>query len=462
MKSTWKASDVPAQHVSATTMGIETCMGTSKGIHGSVQPDVDNAPWLLYGSLQRWRFSAVLFAVSACNYFDYSVLTVVLDPIKHEFHVSDMMLGLLTGFCFSLIYAISGLPIARWADRGNRRTVISIALVVWSSATVLCGVAQSFWQLALARFGLGVAEPGALPPSQSLIADYFPPSKRAAPIAVLIQGGGAVGWLAGVAVGGYIAARYGWRMAFILAGICGLTLALLVRVCLPEPRTIIGLRLASAAGESIAQTFAKLRAKPSFLFICLGAGSYAIFSFGFSIFLPSFMMRSLAASLAELSVLWGLTTAAANLSGGLLGGMIADRLSKRDTRWYAWMPAITCVTALPLYWIALRQQSVDAFVLCDFFGDLVATIGVPSIYAGCHAVCGERRRAVAIATLQLCYTVLGSGVGPLIAGWLSDVVRAQYGAESLRHSLLLLLVFLVPAAAAYYKAAWTMSRDAEG
>jgi predicted MFS family arabinose efflux permease len=164
--------------------------------HSNTSALLDSTPaWGLYTPLQRRLFLAILFLVTASNYFDYYVLSVLIEPIKREFDVSDTMLGILSGVCFSLVYSITAFPIARWADIGNRRTIITVALAGWSLMTAACGFAQSFAQLALARFGAGMVEPGALPPSTSLIADYFPPERRATATTMLVNGASAVGWL---------------------------------------------------------------------------------------------------------------------------------------------------------------------------------------------------------------------------------------------------------------------------
>jgi predicted MFS family arabinose efflux permease len=384
-----------------------------------------------------------------------------LDPIKREFHVSDTMLGLLSGLCFSLIYAVAGLPISYWADRGNRRTVITVALTAWSIATALCGVSQTFWQLALARFGLGVAEPGALPPAQSLIADYFPPGKRASPLAILIQGGSAVGWLGGVALGGYLAAVHGWRTAFVMAGIAGLVLALVVRVALSEPRTKIGFPRAHKSAESPKQAFVELRRKRSYLLLVVGLSAYSIFSYGVSIFLPSLMIRSLGASLAQVSAIWGIAIAIANVIGAVAGGWLGDRMASRDVRWYTWLPMGACALSVPAYALTLHAQTLYTFIGRDFVAELISSTGLPSAFAAVHAVCGDPRRAMAIATVMLAFTLFGSGLGPLVAGWLSDLLTSAYGIESLRYSLTAMLVFLVPAATAFWYAARFMSNDLE-
>lgn len=431
------------------------------GSSGSSSRSLPHSPWLLYTTRQRCGFLTILFLVCACNFFDYSVLSIVLDPIKREFNVSDTQLGFLSGLCFSVTYALAGLPIARWADRGNRRTVITVALTVWSIATALCGVSQSFWQLALARLGLGLAEPGAIPPAQSLIADFFPPGKRATPIAILSQVGSAVGWLAGVGLGGYLAAAFGWRQVFVLAGGVGIGLALLVRIRLPEPRSQIGFPQMGAKSEGATRAFGQLLRKPAFVLLLVGASSYAVFSYGVTTFLPSFMMRSLNATLAQVSVVWGTAISVASLLGALMGGWLGDRLSARDVRWYSWLPAIACIVALPIYGWALNARSLDVFIEREFVAELLLGIGMPSVYAALHVVCGNTRRAIAVATMTLAFTLFGSGFGPLIAGWTSDLLAPQWATESLRYALMIMLLFIVPAAAAFYFAARAIRLDAE-
>src|SRR5205807_10093959 len=159
---------------------------------------VSTSPWQEYTGGQRWVFLGVLFLVATANYFDYFILSILLPPIKEEFKVSDTVLGLLSGLCFALVYSAAALPTARWVDRGNRRTVITLALAGWSVMTALCGLVQSFWQLAAARFGVGIFEPGAMPAAQSLISDYFPPERRATALAIFVNGGSATGWLFGI------------------------------------------------------------------------------------------------------------------------------------------------------------------------------------------------------------------------------------------------------------------------
>ena len=423
-------------------------------------PPLQPPPHALYTPWQRYGFLAVLFLVSTSNYFDYYILSVVLEPIKREFQVSDTLLGLLSGFCFALVYAFAGFPIARWADRGNRRLIIAVALAGWSVITMSCALARNFWQLALARFGLGVVEPGALPPSQSLIADYFPPERRATALAVLTTAS-AAGYLFGVAMGGYIAASYGWRAAFLWAGAPGLLLALVARLTLAEPRLQLGFPAAREHPEKAPETALRLCRKRSYLFALIGLSVYCVFAFGENIFLPSLMIRTLHATLKQVSVLWGISISLASVVGAVGGGWLADRLHSRDVRWYAWLPAVACALAMPLYWAAFASTHLRSFILLDFLAEAVVTAGVPVAYAAMHAVCGSQRRAVAIAAAQFALTLLGAGFGPLLVGLLSDAFGARYGAESLRYSLITLTLFLVPAAAAFYYSSHALPRDLE-
>jgi predicted MFS family arabinose efflux permease len=315
------------------------------------------APWRLYSKRQRSVFLAVLFLVTISGNFDYYVLGVVLEPIKREFHVSDTELGFLSGFCFALCWAVAALPFARWADRGNRRTVLAIALAGWSVMTIFFGLAQSFWQLAAARLGVGAMEPGATPPAQSLIVDYVPPDERGTALAIMLSGG-SLGYLVALALGGYIAATLGWRIAFVVAGLIGMGLALITRFTLDEPRLRLGFPSAKREGESLRQAIRRLRLKPSFVYTVAGVSVFYFFSLGVTTFLPSYLIRTLHVPLERLSVTWGVAVPVASLVGTLAGGWLADRLGRRDIRWYAWLSAIACVLGASLYWVALSAHEL--------------------------------------------------------------------------------------------------------
>ena len=417
--------------------------------------------WLLYSNRQRWIFLVILFLVTTSNYFDYFILSVLLEPIKHDFNLSDTLLGLLSGPGFAIVYAISGIPLALWADRGNRQKLITWALVGWSAMTAACGLAHSFWQLAVARFGVGALEPGAAPPAQSLVVDYCPPERRSMVIALLTMGASAIGYLLGVSLGGYTAATFGWRNSFLIAGAAGLILAVGTRALLKEPRCQLGFPSAQANVESFGQAITGLRRKRSFIFVLIGQSVCTIFAIAASLFIPSFMIRSLHASLLQVSETWGFAVATADFIGGMLGGWLGDILGKRDIRWYPRLAAIASALIIPIYWMALKSERLGSFIAIDFIAELVFSVGLPAAFSAVHAVCGNRRRATAVAALQFCFYLIGFGLGPLIAGALSDAFSSAYGENSLRYSLISMLGFLIPAAAAFWWASRTIHHDRE-
>ncbi|MBL8266372.1 spinster family MFS transporter [Steroidobacter sp.] len=417
-------------------------------------------PWELYSARHRWGLLAILYLVSTSNYLDRNILAVLLEPIRVEFAASDTMLGLLSGLAFVIFYALFGIPVARWADVGNRRTIVTVALTVWSLMTVACGLAQTFVQLAIARVGVGAGESGAIPPAQSLIAEYFPPEQRASAIAIFTSASTA-GLLLGIGVGGYVATHYGWRTAFMVAGLPGLVLAVLVRFGLREPRLVLGFPRSGAQGESLRAAIASLRAKPSFVLMLIGAILYFLMAYGALLFVPTFLVRVHGLSLAVVGFSYAGVSAAGSLLGTLAGGWVADRLARRDARWLAWLPALTFVLGGLLFMAAFMLDSYSAFLVCAFVGMALMNVGVPAMFAAVHAVCGGPRRAMAIAIVLFSGTLFGGGLGPLLTGIVSDAFSASHGAGGLRYSLILMTSTALLAGAVFYHAGRAMPADIE-
>jgi predicted MFS family arabinose efflux permease len=442
---------VSASHIDiAESKASESRAARGPGAPNCTLEKAAPAPWQLYSNGRRFLFLGVLFLIATSNYFDYFVISVLLDPIKREFHVSDATLGLLSGLCFAILYAITALPIARLADRGNRKTVMTVAMSAWSVATALCGLAHSFWQLAAARLAVGAVEPGALPPAQSLIADYFPPERRASAMAIVSQGGSASGWLFGVGVGGYLAVTHGWRATFIIAGIPGVALACVAWCVLQEPRLRLGFPQKSTSSEDLSEELHFLWTKRAYVILLAATVLYAIFTYGLATFLPSFMVRSLHASMERVALPWGATISVANICGAIAGGLLADRLAIRDIRWYAWIPAWGCGLGIPLYACVLEAHSIRGFMITDFIAEFVNAAAMPPVFVALQAVSGVSRRTLAIAVVLLLFSLLGSGLGPPLVGAVSDALSSAYANESLRYSLLALLAFLVPSAILFY------------
>jgi len=429
------------------------------GVAFADRSGIAEQPWLKYTHWRRRALLLILFLVSASSTIDYYIISVTLEPIKGEFGVSDTVLGLLSGACFSLIYAIAGLPIARWADRGNRRAIITISLAGWSIMTMACGAARNVWQLALARFGQGLVEPGALPTANSLIADYYPPENRCLAVSIL-NASSAVGWLAGISLGGYLAATLGWRAAFFVAGVSGLVLAVFTQSFLDEPRRAMHF-VDAPAQESMWGTLRSLFRKRTYVWALSGLALYSVFNFGMTIFAPSFMIRALHANLKEISTSWSVAVSIANFGGAIVGGRLADRLGRSKPNLYALLPTLSFILAAPLYVAALFARDLGTFIRWDVLAEATLAAGLFSSFAVLHAVCGGKRRATAIALVVFAMTLVGGGLGPLLVGLLSDLFQVQSGTDSLRYSLLISVTFLLAGAAVFYRSSRTLVAEVE-
>jgi MFS family permease len=325
--------------------------------------------------------------------------------------------------------------------------------------TVFCGLAQTFWHLVVARLGVGLGESGAIAPVHSLIADYFPPERRATALGGFTAAA-AAGYVLGFGLGGYLAATQGWRSAFLLAGVPGLALALIVRFTLAEPRLQRGLRDVNQP-ENLRETMIRLGAKQSFLYALVGCLLYFFFTYSVGNFVPSYLVRVLHTPLTRASVTYGLVEAAASLIGTIAGGWVADRLARRNIRWFAWLPAITFAVAGTISMLQFAVDSLWRFMALDFVSTSMLAGGLPSVFAAIHAVCGNRRRATAIAVVLLSATLFGGGLGPLASGALSDALSAVYGPVGLRYSLMTMICILIVAGSALYYCGRAMPNDLE-
>ncbi|ALH82197.1 spinster family MFS transporter [Sphingopyxis macrogoltabida] len=418
-------------------------------------------PWERYTPRERNLLLLVLFLVGTSNFVDRNIIGVLLEPINAEFGVSDTMLGLLSGLSFAVFYATLGLPVARWADRGDRRFIITLSLTVWSLMTTLCGLTQSFWQLALARIGVGAGEAGAIPPAQSLIADYFPPDRRARAIGIFMLSSMA-GYILGMAGGGWIAQTYGWRAAFLAVGLPGLALAVLARWVLKEPRNLPQFRVDPTAQESIGETGRALFAKPAYRNIVWAMIIYYLMAYGALIFTVPFVIRVHGLTVVEAGAIVGGVSAVGAVLGSVFGGSLADRLARQDLAGFAWLPGWGLIVALPLYEAALLAPSVTAMAAILLVASTLLAGVVPPIFAALLSVCGSSRRAMAVAIVFFFANLIGLGAGPVIAGMLSDYFAVAYGpAEGLRYAMMIMMCAFLPSGFFMLRAARTMRSDSE-
>lgn len=417
--------------------------------------------WERYGARRRGLYLFVLFLVGTSNYLDRNIIGVLLEPIKAEFGASDAMLGLLSGLSFALFYATLGLPVARWADRGDRKLIITLSLAVWSLMTVLCGVAQNFWQLALARVGVGAGEAGAIPPAQSLLVDYFPPERRNKAIGIFLMCSVA-GYVLGLSGGGYIAQHYGWRAALLAAGAPGLLLAALAYFVLDEPRHDPAFAARSKVQESMGTALRVLLAKRSFVLVLGALTLYFLMAFGALVFSVPFMIRAHGVTVAQAGAAFGIASAIGGVIGNLAGGAFADRMVAKDPRWCCWLPGIVLIAVWPLYEIAFLASSFWLLLGLLLVAGSGLVAAVPSMFSAMHFVCGSPRRATSVALAFFFANLIGLGLGPIITGALSDRLAPTMGAgDGLRTAMMIVVCVFLPCGWLMLRAARHLRGDME-
>jgi predicted MFS family arabinose efflux permease len=385
----------------------------------------------------RWVLF-VLFLVYVMNFVDRQVLAILIDPIKADLGVSDTAMGLLVGLAFAVFYTVAGIPIARWADTGSRRAVIVFSLTLWSLMTAASGLAKSFLALALARIGVGVGEAGGTPPSHSLLSDYFPPERRATALA-LYGNGIYVGAGLGILAGGLLEQAFGdWRSAFLAVGLAGLPLALLVRFTVPEVARGASEGRVAAAGPAVSfgAVMRFLFAKRSFSWLVVGACFQSVSGYGILNWGAVFLGRVHGLSYAEIGTWLGLTIMLGGCAGVSLGGLLADRLGRRDARWYMRLPAVVSLAALPfaLGFLLLGDPLPAMISFVPFYA--ISNMYVGPLWSTAQNLARPDMRATASALLLFILNIAGLGVGPTLVGVLNDLLHASQGELAVRWSLL--------------------------
>ena len=396
-------------------------------------------PYQSYSSGYRAYVLALLTLGYVFNFVDRQVMTILLEPIKAEFGASDAQMGLLSGLAFALFYATLGIPVARLADRWSRRNVLAISMATWSVVTALCSTASSFVHLALLRIGVGIGEAGGTPPSQSLITDYFPPERRAFAQGVFAIAPN-IGILVGLFGGALIAEALGWRAVFLVFGLPGVALSVLLYLTLKEP-----LRPPpDPLDRSLWSAMDDIVKLPGFVWIAAGVGFAGMSGYGLGVWSPSFLVRVHGMTLVDAGLWLGLIGVFFGGLGTVISGMLVDRLSRRDPHWQLWVPAIGCLIALPTQLAFLLLPETLVFQLGDItvpvallfmmLSALFAASWIAPSYAAVQNLVPPHWRTQASALLLLTLNLLGMGLGPLAVGLLSDWF-SDMGVQSIRYAL---------------------------
>ncbi len=404
----------------------------------------------------------LLLGVYIFNFIDRQILSILIEEIKEEIQLSDSQLGFLGGIAFALFYTFAGIPIARWADRGSRRTIIALSVLVWSLFTAFTGTARNFSMILLARVGVGVGEAGCSPPAHSLISDFFPPERRGTALSIYSLGI-PIGASLGTLIGAWVGQAFGWRMAFVAVGVPGVALALLVRMTLREPergRSEATAPPVETEGESLGEVLRFMAGLRSFWHLSFAGALHAFVGYGAAYFVPSFFARVHGMGLAERGS-WLAAIGLVAVVGTYLGGWLGDRLAPKDVRWYLWVPGIATIAGVP---IALGYYlSPDPYLALLLFG-IPAGIAGPMYlgptFAMTQTLVKPHMRAMASAILLFILNLIGLGIGPWFVGYVSDALAPQYGDEALRWALVSIVsIGNLWAALHYVLAARTLKSD---
>ncbi len=404
----------------------------------------------------RYYVLGVLMFVFGVNVLDRQILAILMEPVRLDLGLTDTHLGFLSGIAFAIFYATLGIPLARIADRTSRTAVVSASLAAWSLMTALCGLAQNFWHLLLARIGVAVGEAGGTPPSHSLLADYFSENQRATALGIFALGG-PLGMMVGLFIAGLLNDALGWRATFMLLGLPGVLLALIIWFTIREPRKSLPKK--KAAAPPVKEVFKMLWSQRSFRFMALASAIQMFVGYGLVQWYPAFFMRSHGLTTTQVGTYLALMAGISGGLGTLLGGYAADKFSVRDKRWLLWLPMWATFLATPFYLgvflvsspiVAVCFMILPTFFMNSFLGPIFSTTQglVPSYM-----------RATAAAVLLFVTNIVGLGLGPQAVGILSDLLRPTYGEDSLRYALLTISMLSVVGAYFYWTAAHTLRED---
>ncbi|GJL92124.1 spinster family MFS transporter [Hyphococcus sp.] len=405
-------------------------------------------------------FLVLVFATNVVNIGDRFIFSIVLEPLKAELGVSDTALGLLSGLAFSIFYTTLGFPLAMLADRGNRRNLVALSVGVWSACTALCGAAQGYWQLLLARIGVASGEAGFTPALNSMMADYFPKNKRARVMAIYGVGG-SVGILIANILGGYITEHFGWRWAFAAIGLPGVLIAVLFSVFVREPARGISENLIdSAPAPSLLAVLRHVQKTRALLLLIAGATAWMFSSFGALNWLAVFYIRVHGLGIAEVGIWLGLIVGVFSGIGILLGGYLADYLSQRfDMRWQFYVPSISVLIGVPLALIVyLVPDTLTSLLFASALSIFTATWQGPTL-AMIQTLAPLRMRATTAACLFFSTNLIGFGFGPSFIGFVSDLTAPQLAAESIRFALVWSTIGFAAAGVLYFLAARCVLSD---
>jgi MFS family permease len=399
----------------------------------------------------RWYAAGVLTLVYFCHAIDRSLPNILVEPIRHEFNLSDSQLGLFSGVAFGLAFSLAALPMGHISDRvSNRRNLLAGIVVVWSLFTVLGGLTRNFAQLLLVRIGLGAAEAGTAPLIIPMLTDIFPPSRRALALGLLYVSPPLGGFMA-TAIGGYVAADYGWRTAFFLAGLPGLSAALLLLTTVrnpdrggsdPDPSTD-GVSVAPKAGK-LREAIGFLRRNPPLILLIFGCALLGLLNITLGVWMSSFFIRVHHLSLGQTGVILAVAYAASSFTAPPLFGWLADRLAARSPSWGLRVVWLAALGSFVFTMAQLFLSVLSVVIVCYVIGEVLRSGYTPPTYSVLMSRTPAPIRGSVMSIVQLVTAISGFGLGPIITGGLSDLFG---GGAAIRYAMAGMTMLFILAAA---------------
>jgi predicted MFS family arabinose efflux permease len=384
---------------------------------------------------------ALLLIAYIFNFLDRQILGILGPSIQADLHLTNTQFGAIGGLAFALLYSALGIPLAYLADRTSRSAVVAASLGVWSAFTAVCGVAVGYWTLFFARLGVGVGEAGGVAPSYALIADYFPPDRRARALAIFSLGI-PLGLGGGSFIGAHLADWFGWRAAFAIMGVAGLILVPVVRFVVSDvPR-----HAPTSTQAPLSSVFPMLARKPAFWLLAFASSASSLCGYGLALWTPKVMMLSFGLDLVSTGNFLASLLLIGGCAGVFAGGWLADRLGAADRGWYAKLPAIAWLISVPTWGFGLFAPTLWIAWPLLLIGNAVNILWLGPVSTAVQHLVPRPMRSTASASFLLINNLIGLGVGPVLMGRLSDALKASYGVDALRDAAVACLVFYLLAA----------------
>lgn len=411
-------------------------------------------------ALYAYYVLLVLVLIYVLNWIGRTVMSILLVPIQQDLHLSDTRMGLVSGFGFSLLYALSTLWIARYSDRHSRRNLLTLAVAIWSVASSLCGLVAGFAQLLLGRAAVGVAEAGSGAPPYSLISDYFEPRRRALAMGIY-SSGIYIGISLSFLLGSLLAERFGWRATFLLLGPPGLMLAAMLQFTVREPLRgrfePPSLRSDEPTGEVLRflwQQRAYLAAAGGLTVTAITQGAYAAWA-------PAFLMKVHGLSLTEVGLELGLILGIAGPVGTFAGGALSDWLAASNPRLRLYFPAVATLLTTPLFALFCLAENPRAALTYYAVGTIISSMQFGPAFGLTQNLTRPSMRGLATALVMVATVLTGQGVGPLLTGILSDTLHVSLGPDAPRYALAIMAGFATLGALVFACGASHVAADME-